>query len=148
MTAIVRRSVRAHIPASTELAAADDLNGVQDGSKNLDVTGAQRVVIAQIDNGAAGTAGIDTIQISHDGGESWVSDPTILALASDDNTGTLVANAALNAAGVEPASGVDIFKSGPHAGPTLMRCVRYVTDDAHSVAWQTGAPQVIAFPIY
>lgn len=136
MAAIARRSIRARINAATELAAADDVDG---GTTTLDVSGAQRVIIAQINNGTAGTLGIDIVEISHDGGDNWAADDTLLALASDENTGTVVANAALNAAGVEP-SGAALFKSGPHNGPTLMRVQR-------STNWATGAPQVIAFTI-
>lgn len=136
MAAIARRSIRARIDAATTLAAADDLDG---DTTTLDVSGAQRVVIVQVNNGTAGTAGIDVIEVSHDGGDNWAADDTLLALASDENTGTVVASGALNAAGTEP-SGAAIFKSGPHNGPTLMRCSR-------STNWVTGAPQVLAFTI-
>lgn len=144
MAAIARRSMAFPIPASTELAAADDLNGVSDGSKDFDVSGAARVLIAQIANGTAGTAGIDVVQVSHDGIE-WEADDTLLALASDDDSGTVVADGALNAAGTEP-SGAAIFKSGPHRGPTLMRVVRDGTTGT-SEAWVTGAPQVIGIRV-
>lgn len=143
MAAIVRRSIRTKIPAGFELAAADDVNG--DLTDTLDVSGCDRVVIAQIANGTAGTAGIDIIQLSKDGGENWFIDDTLLALASDDHTGTVLAGAALNAAGVEP-TGAALFKSGPHEGPTLMRCARDGTEGT-SEAWVTGAPQVLAVRI-
>jgi hypothetical protein len=136
MTSIARRSIRGRIDAATELAAADDVYG---GTTTLDVSGAQRVVIVQINNGTAGTLGIDLVEVSHDGGSNWAADDTLLALASDENTGTVVADGALNAAGVEP-SGAAIFKSGPHNGPTLMRVSR-------ATNWATGAPQVIAFKV-
>ena len=145
MAAIARRSIRARINAAATLATADDLNGVSDNSQNLDVSGAQRVIVVQLNSGTAGTAGIDVIEVSRDGGQSWAVDPTLLALASDDGTGTLV-DGVLNAAGVEP-SGAAIFKSGPHNGPTLMRCRRDNTQSATSAAWVTGAPAVIAFKI-
>lgn len=143
MVAIARRSHRATIPAGTVLAAADDLNG---DTTTLDVSGTERVLIVQINNGTAGTTGIDTIEISKDGGGQWAADDTLLALASDDTTGTVVASAILNAAGVEP-TGAAIWKSGPHEGPTLMRCSRLVTQDADSAAWTTGAPQVLAIKV-
>ena len=125
------------------MCSSDLLNGVQDGTKNVDVSGALRVLIFQVNDGAAGTAGIDVIQVSHDGGVQWAADDTLLAMASDDQTGTVVADAALNAAGAEPAL-FAAFKSGPHPGPTLMRCIR---DDAATFAgaaldWTTGAPSV------
>lgn len=68
MTAIARRSVRAQIPATYLLAAADDLDGfdaegLADATHGwVDVTGAQRVIIVSF-IGTAGTAGIDVIQI-------------------------------------------------------------------------------------
>lgn len=138
-----RGSLRSKIPAATELAAADDLDG---GTTTLDVSGVDRVLILQVADGTAGTAGIDVVQISKDGGSEWFADDTLLAIASDDVTGTVVANGALNAAGIEPA-GVAVFKSGPHTGPTLMRVVRLAATDANSAAWVTGAPSVDAIRI-
>lgn len=146
MATIARRSIRARVSAATTLATADDLNGVQDASQNFDVSGAQRVIVVQIDNGTAGTTGIDVIEVSKDGGSNWRADDTLLALASDDQTGTLV-DGILNAAGVEPVGKAAIFKSGPHNGPTLMRCRRDNTQNAASAAWTTGAPSVIAFKV-
>lgn len=137
-----RGSLRSKIPAGTTMVAADDLNGA---STTLDVSGTDRVLLAQISNGTAGTAGIDVVQISKDGGSEWFADDTLLALASDDVTGTVVADGALNAAGVEP-TGAAIFKSGPHTGPTLMRVVRDGTNGT-SEAWVTGAPSVVAIRV-
>jgi hypothetical protein len=146
MAAIRRRSLLGKIPASVSLADADDLNGTSDGTQHRDVSGASRVLIVQHNNGTLGTAGIDVIEVSHDGGTSWAADDTILALASDDATGTVLANAALNAAGVEPVN-MAIFKCGPFAGPTLIRCTRDATRNANSAAWVTGAPSVTAITI-
>lgn len=143
MAAIRRKVLGYKIPASTTLAAADDLNG---DTTTLDVSGCARVLVIQHNNGTAGTTGIDTIEVSKDGGMTWAADDTILALASDDNTGTVLTNGVLNAAGVEPVN-MAVFKSGPHAGPTLMRCSRLVTQDADSAAWTTGAPSVIAIKV-
>lgn len=140
MAAIARRSHMAPIPASVELAAADDLNGVQDNTKSFDVTGASRILVIQDNDGTLGTHGIDVLCISHDGGENWEPADKVLALASNDSTGTEL-NGVLNAAGIEPAS-VAIFKCGPYEGPTALRIIRYVTDEATSIAWQTGAPSV------
>ena len=88
---------------------------------------------------------IDVIEVSHDNGKQWNADDTLLALASDESTGTVVASGALNAAGVEP-TGAAIFKSGPHNGPTLMRCAR-LTGTGGGTTWVTGAPQVIAIKV-
>lgn len=137
----------AKIPAGTTLAAADDVNGDPTNTATwLDLTGAVRALVVQLNSGTAGTAGIDKIQISRDGGKEWVEDETLLALASDDATGTILANGLLNAAGVEPA-GAAIFKGGPYEGPVLMRVVRDATVDAESAAWVTGAPAVMGIRI-
>jgi hypothetical protein len=126
------------------LATADDLNGDPTNTATYaDVSGTDRVLVLQA-IGTAGTAGIDVIQLSKDGGSEWFADDTILALASNDVTGTVLANGALNAAGVEPTGAAQVFKSGPHTGPTLMRVVRDATVDANSAAWVTGAPSVTA----
>jgi hypothetical protein len=146
MPAIVRRSHAFKIPASTTLATADDLNGTNDGTQYFNVSGMARVLYIQHNNGTAGTVGIDVITISRDGGINWVADDTLLALASDDVTGTLVASGILNAAGVEPVN-MAVFKGGPYRGPTLVRCARAAGDDANSVLWTTGAPSVIAISI-
>lgn len=138
MAAIRRRVIGCKIPAATEAAAANDLNGAL---TEVDVSGCLRVLVLQDNDGTAGDAGIDVVEVSHDGGATWEADDTLLALASDDQTGDVVANAALNAAGTEPGT-VAVFKSGPHTGPTLMRIVRDNTVNANSAAWTTGAPSV------
>lgn len=140
MAAIARRSIRSPISRKFELAAADDLNGVQDLTKTVNVTGAARVIIIQENDGTAGTTGIDVVAVSHDGGENWTADDTLLAADSDDSTGTLL-DGILNAAGVEPTH-LAAFKSGPYQGPTLLRVVRNATELAASAAWTTGAPSV------
>ena len=152
MPAIARRSVMTPISQMAVLAAPDDLNGVQDNTKSYDITGAQRVLIFQVDNGPAGTAGIDGVSISHDGGQSWVKDSTTVLLeSSDDGTGTLVTDGLLNAAGVEPTGGtaakMAVFKCGPYEGPTAIRIYRYVTDRSDTAAWVTGAPGVYLMTI-
>lgn len=146
MTAISRRSNIVKIPASVSLADADDLDGTTDNTQAYDVTGVKRLLIAQIDAGTPGTAGIDVIEISKDGGTTWSADTTLLALASDDNTGTVVTSAALNAAGIEPTGKVAIFKSGPHEGPTYIRCGRKTTTTG-GTTWVTGAPSVILIKV-
>jgi hypothetical protein len=149
MTAIVRRS---HIlPISIGAAAQDpgDLDGVQDQTNSFDVTGALRVIIVQgtVADDTAGTAGIDVVQVSHDGGINWAADTTVLPLAENDNTGTVQASGALNAAGVEPASSAaGIFKCGPYEGPTAIRVVRD-TDGFGGTDWVTGAPGVTVIAI-
>lgn len=134
------------IPAGFTLATADDLNGTSDGTQYLDVSGKMRVLYIQHNNGTAGTLGIDTLQISKDGGVTFGTDPTLLALASDDVSGTVVANGALNAAGVEPVN-MAVFKGGPYLGQVKVRIARDATVDANSVAWTTGAPSVIAITV-
>lgn len=146
MAAIKRRSHAHQIPAGFTLATADDVNGTNDGTQYLDVSGKSRVLYIQHNNGSAGTVGIDVIKVSRDGGSNWVEDDTLLALAADDMTGTIVANGILNAAGVEPVN-MAVWKGGPYRGPTLVRCARAVGDDADSVLWTTGAPTVIAITV-
>lgn len=152
MGAISRRSRFAPVSQMAVLAAPDDLNGVQDNTKSYDITGASRVLVLQVDNGTAGTAGIDGISISHDGGVSWVKDATTVLLeSSDDSTGTLVADGLLNAAGAEPTGGtaakLAVFKCGPYEGPTAIRIFRYVTDRSDTAAWVTGAPGVYVITV-
>jgi len=146
MVAIKRRSHAFPIPAGVTLATADDVNGTNDGTQYLDVSGTDRVIYVQINNGTAGTVGIDVIKVSRDGGKNWVADDTLLALAEDDDSGTILASGILNVAGVEP-TGCAIFKGGPYHGPTMVRCARAVGDDADSVLWTTGAPTVIAIKV-
>jgi len=141
MAAIRRKVIGFKIPAAVNVVAADDLNGTGTG---IDVSGALRVLLLQF-IGTAGTAGIDVVEISHDAGVSYAAATDVLALALDDQTGTVLANGALNAAGVEPTTAVaSVFKCGPYAGPTMLRIVRDVAVNANSAAWVTGAPAVDA----
>lgn len=128
------------------LASADDLNGTSDNTQAYDITGADRVIIAQHNNGTAGTLGIDVVEYSKDGGKSWASAEDVLALASNDAEGTFLVSGVLNAAGVEP-SGIAYFKAGPFSGPTAIRVTRNVSYNAASAAWATGAPSVHAIVI-
>jgi hypothetical protein len=144
MAVVPRRGLLAKIPASSVLATADDLDGTLDGTQYVDVTGTLRVLYVQHNNGTAGTAGIDVIEVSKDGGTTWGVDRTLLALASDDVTGTSL-EGILNAAGVEPTN-VAIFKGGPYEGPTKVRCSRKTTDTA-GTTWVTGAPTVFLIKV-
>jgi hypothetical protein len=144
MPAINRRSIRGRITVAN-LAAADDLDGVQDATKNVDVSGATRVLLVSM-IGTAGTAGIDIVQVSKDGGSNWQTDDSLLAVGSDDGTGTVVSGGAMEAAGVEPITfAAAVFKSGPHNGPTLMRINRKTGE--FGTTWVTGAPSVDAIII-
>lgn len=143
MTAIARRGRIMPVSRKMVLATADDLDGTTDNTQAYDVSGATRVIIVQVNDGTAGTAGIDVVEISHDGGDNWEKCNTLLAIDSDDSTGTLVANAALNAAGTEP-TGAAVFKAGPFEGPTAIRVARKTTD-TNGTTWVTGAPSVYGF---
>lgn len=145
MAAISRRSLVCAIGIPVELAAADDLNGVVDNTDAFDITGALRVIVIQENDGTAGTAGIDAVEISHDGGYTWAADQTVLPVAQNDVTGTIQASGVLNAAGVEPTL-YAAFKCGPYEGPTAIRIARGGSG-ASGTAWVTGAPSVIAIPI-
>jgi hypothetical protein len=154
MTAINRRSLVAPIGIPVTLATADDLDGVADDTQTYDVSGALRVIIFQINDGTGGTAGIDCVEISHDGGKQWYAEgseaqgtPTGLLMSADDDAGTVLVAGTLNAAGVEPATvEVGFFKFGPFEGPTLIRVGRDTTDrgaNGTGVDWITGAPTVL-----
>jgi len=128
------------------LATSDDLNGTSDNTQAYDITGADRVLFIQDNDGANGTAGIDVVEYSHDGGKTWASADDVLAVASNDAEGTFLVSGALNAAGTEPTS-YAVFKAGPFDGPTAIRITRNVSTNAASAAWVTGAPSVKAIVI-
>ena len=142
MAAIARRSIRAAISKAATLATSNDLDGTSDNTQAFNVAGGDRLIIAQIANGTAGTAGIDVVEYSVDGGKTWTGADDLLAIASHDATGTLVDNGVLNAAGTEP-TGAALWKAGPFEGPHLVRCVRNASTNALSAAWVTGAPTVL-----
>jgi hypothetical protein len=149
MAAVARRGRLLAVSRKLVLAAADDLDGVQDNTKSFDVSGATRVIIAQDNTGTAGTAGIDVLCVSKDDGVNWTPDPNVLAIDSDDSTGTVLVGGALNAAGVEPTTvATSLFKAGPYEGKTAIRIVRKTSDfGAGGVTWVTGAPSVFAIVI-
>jgi len=137
-----RRSIRTAISKTATLATANDLDGTSDNTQAFVVGGGDRLIIAQINNGTDGTAGKDVVEYSVDGGKTWASATDVLALASDDFSGTAITNGVLNVAGTEP-SGAALFKAGPFEGPTAVRITRNVSQNASSAAWVTGAPTVI-----
>lgn len=144
--AITRKgSNRAAVTPFVTLATADDLNGTVDNTQAFDVSGYERVIIVQNNDGTAGTAGIDVVEYSKDGGVTWAAAGDVLALASDDAEGTFLSGGALNAAGIEP-SVYAVFKCGPFTGKTAIRIARGGTG-AGGTAWVTGAPSVKAFGI-
>lgn len=140
-----RRSIRAAVSKTVTLATADDLDGTTNNTQAYNVTGVDRLIIVQVNNGTNGTAGIDVVEYSKDGGVTWSAATDVLAVASDDSTGTAIANGALNAAGVEP-TGAAVFKCGPFEGPTAVRIGRKTTDTT-GTTWVTGAPTVLAFAV-
>lgn len=140
MATIARRTVAAPVSRAAVLATADDLDGTTNNTQAFDVTGCLGAIIWQVNNGTAGTAGIDVIEVSHDGGVNWAADDTVLAIDSNAFTGTILAAGALNAAGVEPPAGA-LFKAGPWQGVTAIRCGRKTTDTT-GTTWVTGAPTV------
>lgn len=159
MTAISRRSLICPIGIPVTLATVDDLDGVQDLTQSYDITGAQRVLIWQIDSSSSGDggAGIDCVEISHDNGTQWIADGTNnipatgLLCSADDDAGTVLVAGALNAAGVEPATVAGgMFKFGPFEGPTLIRIGRDTSNRGAGgvgVDWTTSAPAVLMIPI-
>lgn len=139
---------RAPIGELTTLASADDLNGTVDGSQELDLTGSEGAIIAQLNSGTAGTLGVDVIEFSRDGGDSWAAATAANigqgheGLMAEDGSAAAAASAALNAAGAEP-SGASLFSLGPVDGPFVIRCARGGSG-ASGTAWTTGAPAVVA----
>lgn len=140
MAAIARRSVRNAISRNFVLATADDLDGTTDNTQAAIVTGASRVLVFQVNNGTNGTAGVDVIEVSQDGGATWAAATDLLAIDSNDSTGTVIASAALNAAGAEPTL-FAAWKMGPFNGPFAIRCGRKTTTTT-GTTWVTGAPTV------
>lgn len=137
---------RSPLSELTTIAAADDVD--RDGTE-LDLTGAAGCIIVQVNNGTAGTLGIDVIEFSRDGGENWSAATAAnigqghLGLLAEDGSKAAAASAALNAAGTEP-SGAAVFSLGPVDGPFL---IRVAPDAASGTAWATGAPSVYAIRI-
>lgn len=145
MTAIARRSMAALVSRKFVLATADDLDGTTDNTQAFNVTGCLGVIIEQKNDGTNGTAGIDVLEVSHDGGSNWAADDTVLAIDSNAVSGTILASGALNAAGVEPTLSA-LFKAGPWQGVTAIRIGRKTTDTG-GTTWVTGAPSVNAYAI-
>ena len=129
------------------LATADDLNGTVDGTQNFDVTGSKGVIIIASDEGTAGTAGVDILEFSRDGGSTW----KVATQANFGNrhlgllttAGSAVSGAALNAAGTEVNS---VFFLPPVYGKCMIRIARGGAG-ASGTAWVTGAPKVSAVKI-
>ena len=141
MAAIVRRSLENLRSTSVTLATADDLDGTTDNTQAYDVTGCSRILISSF-GATLGTAGIDVLEVSHDGGVNWAADDTVLLHSSNDTTGTVMASGALNAAGVDPVTNLTgLYTAGPWDGPTAVRIGRKTTDTT-GTTWVTGAPSV------
>ena len=139
-------STRSPLGELTTIAAANDLD--RNGT-TFDLTGAAGCIIAQVNDGTAGTAGIDVIEFSRDGGDTWAAATAAniggshAGLIAEDGSAAAAASAALNAAGTEPAH-VAFFSLGPMDGPCL---IRVAPDAASGTAWVTGAPSVVAIRI-
>lgn len=141
MAAIVRRSMSVLRSTAFTAATADDLNGTVDGTQAVNVSGCKKVLILQVNDGTAGTLGVDVIERSFDGGVTWSADDTVLPVAQNDTTGTVQASGALNSAGTEPTL-YAAFTAGPWDGPTYLRVARGGSG-ASGTAWTTGAPSVL-----
>ncbi len=147
MATPTRRGRLLAIGINQTLVAADDLTGTAGTRRSVDVAGATRVLVVQDNVGTAGTAGIDVVLLSKDGGTIWTAATDVLAVTSDDSTGTVLVGGALNAAGVEPTTvETSTFKCGPYEGPTLLRIGRK-TATSGGTTWVTGAPRVYAIVI-
>ena len=141
MAAIARRSLEGLRSTSVTLATADDLDGTTDNTQAYNVTGCSRILLSSY-QGTLGTAGVDVLEVSHDGGVNWAADDTLLLHSSNDVTGTVMAAGALNAAGVDPVTNLTgLYTAGPWDGPTAVRIGRKTTDTT-GTTWVTGAPSV------
>ena len=157
MTAIHRRGAILPISTRFTLATDDDVDGVQDLTKTIDVSGASRVILWQErSSGGDGASGIDVLGVSHDGGSTWAVDNTLMLCTANDNSGAILAGI-LNTAGDDPTGSTtatpaqfcQVYKAGPYEGPT---CIRIFRDTAGDVAdlgtdWATGAPGVYCLVI-
>ncbi len=137
----------------TNLAAADDLDGVQDESKMLDLTGSSGCIILAGPIGTPGTAGVDVIVFSRDGGSTYaLATATNIGhghagLVLEDGTSAAATNAAMNAAGVEAIiAAAMVFSLGPVDGPFQIKAMRD-TSAGFGTDWVTGAPNVSAIKI-
>src|SRR3970040_1410366 len=91
----------------------------------------------------------DDINGVQDNTKSFDVTGALRVIVVQENNGTLgpvLVSGALNAAGVEPVNAA-VFKFGPYEGPTAIRVFRYVTDEAASAAWVTGAPKVFGLTV-
>lgn len=151
-------SIRSPFGELVTLAAADDLDGAATESDNwLDLSGAAGCIIAQLNAGTAGTAGVDVIEFSRnastgvDSSGDWAAATAAniggghAGLMLEDGSAAAAASAALNAAGVEP-TGAAVFSLGPIPGPCHIRVGRKTTDTS-GTTWVTGAPSVVAIRI-
>lgn len=145
-------SKRSPLGEYTVLATADDLDGTSDNSQVLDLTGSSGAIILAGPIGTAGTAGIDVIQFSRDGGTTWAAATAAnigqghAGLLAEDGSAAAASGAALNAAGVEAVTGAAmLFSLGPVDGPFMIRCSRKTGEGG--TTWVTGAPNVAAIRI-
>jgi hypothetical protein len=141
-------SRRNPISITATLATADDLNGTSDNTQAFDITGVSRIIIEQVNNGTAGTLGIDVIEYSFDGGSNWSVADDLVPDTANDFTGTHLTTGILNAAGTEPATDlIARWAGGPKPGPWAVRCIRNTSVNAAAVDWTTGAPSVYLIAI-
>lgn len=145
-------SKRSPLGEYTVLATADDLDGTSDNSQVLDLTGSSGAIILAGPIGTVGTAGIDVIQFSRDGGTTWAAATAAnigqghAGLLAEDGSAAAASGAALNAAGVEAVTGAAmLFSLGPVDGPFMIRCSRKTGEGG--TTWVTGAPNVAAIRI-
>jgi hypothetical protein len=149
MAAIHRRSHRAPISVGVVLADADDVDGLALATHtySYDITGASRAFIVTL-TGTTGTAGVDVVCYSKDGGLTWSNATDLLLASANDVTGTVQVNGALEVAGVDPVTvPTAVFKCGPFEGPTAIRVVRKTGDATGAITWVSGAPAVYLYTV-
>lgn len=143
-------SIRSPFGELFGLAAANDLDGVQDETKTLDLTGSAGCVIIAQNSGTDGTAGQDVIVFSRDGGTTYQLATAAnigqghAGLVLEDGSAAAATGAALNQT---PGTEVDaVFTLGPVDGPFKIKLMRD-TSTGFGTDWITGAPAVQAIRI-
>jgi len=134
------RTIASPFSIVATLATANDLDGTTNNTQAFDITGIEGGIVIQHNNGTLGTAGIDIISYSKDGGTTWAAALDLILTSGNFFTGTTVDLGALNAAGVEPVN-VAMWTIPAQEGPTAIRCER-ITTTSLGTTWVTGAPTV------
>jgi hypothetical protein len=155
-------SIRSPLGELTQIGTADDIDrSAGDGTDGtydpLDLTGAAGALIFVLNDGNAGTVGVDILEFSTDGGSNFLpataanlaaSNKGHAGLLYEDGSAAASTNASLSpgGAGVEPAA-VYVFSLGPVDGPFEIRVGSNSAGTANAIDWSTGCPSIWAMRI-